>query len=230
MQVRTRKLDTPLVPLPSPGEGCDDDYARMLDAARTSRMSAPRMACLVRFPADQVVDDILSSLDLSDPDPFWVKRKTGNVVSLFAALGAPALERLCSHLGDANADAREIAAALLARTGGSRPAECVIAASSSSEPFARVGAAAAWGRTLAAGAIPDERAWAIERRLLADPEPTVRISALNALSLFNPDAAQRVLPLLLADGDPAVKAAAEGARGSAEGARQWIKRYGENLP
>jgi WD40 repeat protein/serine/threonine protein kinase len=230
MQARIRKLDTPLVPLPSPGEGCDDDYVRMLDAARTSRMSAPRMACLVRFPADQVVDDILSGLDLSDPDPFWVKRKTGNVVSLIAGLGAPALERLCSHLGDANADARAIAAALLARTGGSRAAECVIAASSSSEPFARVGAAAAWGRTLAAAAIQDERAWAVERRLLADPEPTVRISALGALALFNPDAAEKVLPPLLADGDPAVKAAAEGARGSAEGARRWIRLYGERLP
>src|SRR6185436_5659952 len=198
---------------------CDDDYGRTLEAARESRVTAATLACLSRFPADRVADDYLGSLDLSDPDSEHAARKWRNAVSLLASFGEPVVERLCARLSDTSPDVRDVAAHALAYIGGVRGAECI------ADSLATGGAVAqsvsgAWPLALARSALKNDRAWELEQRLLADPDPIARQAALGSLSLFNPDAADKVLTPHLSDADPAVKAAAERAREGIEDARR----------
>jgi WD40 repeat protein/serine/threonine protein kinase len=230
MQTRAKKEDPRLIPLDKAPTGCTDEYGLLLDAAQSGRLGIDRLSCLAQYPADRAGVDLLTGLALSDPDPDRTQHRLRNVLSYFVFLGDNAVDVLCAQLGGTNPDGRRTAGAALGIISTPKAAQCVVDTLAGSETTARAAAAAAWGRTLAGGHVKDERAWPIETRLLADPEPVVRLGAVQALGLFHPDAVEAVLPPLLADADPTVKAAAEVARDQAAAARRWIRQFGEERP
>jgi hypothetical protein len=230
MQIRVRKDDPRVIPLDPAPQGCAD-YDGLMDEARGRALNIDQLSCLARYPVNRAVPDYLTALANADPDPDRQRHRMLNVVSYFVFLGDGAVETLCSELGGSSPDGRRMAAFALSVIGSAKAVQCLVDAVSNGDPPTRSAAAGAWRRALASGHVkPDDHAWLLERRLLGDSEPLVRLNALYALDVFDPDAVQPLIPTLLADGDPAVKGAAEGLPAQVETARRWIGLYGEDRP
>jgi WD40 repeat protein/serine/threonine protein kinase len=227
MQKRTRNGDPKVMTLKKAPTGCSDDYG-LLTQSVGEWMTIDRLSCLAQYPVDRVTADLLMGLALSDPDPTRAQHRRWNVLAYFAFHGDNAVDPLCAQLGNPSQEVRHTVGTALGIIGTPKATQCVIDTLVSGEPTARVGAAATWRRTLASGHVKDGRAWEIESRLLADPEPLVRLGALQAIGLFHPDAVDQALPPLLADSDAVVKAAAEAARDEAAATRRWIRLFGED--
>lgn len=104
----------------------------------------------------------------------------------------------------------------LAESNSPRARACLGAGALHPQAEVRLAVAEVLPISLAREQIDPGPGWEMTLRLLADPEPAVRIKAGNTLYLFNADLALPAAQKLALDGDPTVSAAGQKAVGEVQ--------------
>jgi hypothetical protein len=203
-----------------PGECSAGDRQAYLALAREREVSAVTLKCLAREKDGAVVELYLYGLQIADEDQERAQRRFRNAVSLMTAIGEPAIDALCGHLGDPREEARLVAAHSLAMMASPKATTCLATASRWPDAAARRAAASVFKTVFSNGQLSAARGWKLVSELLLDADPGVRIEALGSLRFFNAEVALPAAARAQQDPDPGVRAAAAAATGDVEGMRR----------
>ena len=203
-----------------PGDCGAGDRATYLALAREPEVSAVTLMCLAREKDGATAEAYLNGTPIDDPDRDRRDRHFRNAVSLMVALGDAAIDPLCNHLFDSRDDVRHVAAQALAYLSAPRAIACLTSALRADGAGTRATAASVLKTLLSREQLPSARAWQLVTRLLADPDPAVRVEALRLLRFFNSGVALPAAERAQRDPDPRVKEEAAAAVINVEGMRR----------
>jgi hypothetical protein len=219
--MKTTRIEVDLIDLGPFQRACDPSATDAhLAAFVRGNPEAGDIACLAATGSPSIVNAALDQAPLADKDPLQTRRLRRNAASLLVGLGSPAVEPLCSRLGDARAEVRSLAAFALGVTEAPAAVRCVRDTLTGGGPDARSSAASALPHLLARDRIGADEGWTLVGRLLSDADPAVRVAGLGLLHLFSASFAEPAAQALLPDPDAAVAAAARDALASIRSIRQ----------
>jgi len=203
-----------------PGDCGAGDRATYLALAREPEVSAVTLMCLAREKDGATAEAYLNGTPIDDSDRDRRERHFRNAVSLMVALGDAAIDPLCNHLFDSRDDVRQVAAQSLAYLAAPRAIACLTSALRAEGAGTRATATSVIKTLLSREQLPAARAWQLVTRLLADPDPAVRVEALRLLRFFNHGVALPAAQRAQGDPDPRVKEEAAAAAVNVEGMRR----------
>jgi hypothetical protein len=192
------------------GAACDDEggYDHYLELARAPTVAEETLACLTKMQQPGLVDAYLASMQLDDVDPLVATRKRRLAVAFLAGLGEPATADLCHALEAGNEQVKWVTERALPAQGNPTAVACVSDDTQNADPLVRVAATRALRLLIGASRIDPTRGWELLQPLTHDPDPRVRVEAINGLAMFD---FPHALPALLAmekDAEPTVASAA----------------------
>lgn len=191
------------------GDCSPGDYERHLDELRRGNPSARDVACLAARGAAGLVADVLDGAPLGSDDALEARRRRRNAASALVGLeGDDAIGALCARLGDARAEAGEVAALALGVLSDPAASSCIRDTLREGGPLAHRAAAAALRQRAARGLLPVDEAWGLTSTLLGSADPESRLAGLSVASLFDGETAEPAVRPLQDDADPEVAAAA----------------------
>jgi hypothetical protein len=193
--------------------GCSPgDHERHLEQLRGGNPDARDVACLAAGNPPGVVADVLDGAPLGSADAMEARRQRRNAASALVGLeGDDAVGALCARLGDARAEARDVAGLALGVLADPAASACVGDTLRGGAPVAHAAAAAALRQRLARGLIPVDEAWVLTGTLLGSADPESRVAGLSVAPLFAGDIAEPAVRPLESDPDSDVAAAAREA-------------------
>src|SRR5262249_20239690 len=151
---------------------------------------ANTLACISRQKSGGTVTSYLAAMPPPDADPERAVRQQRNAVSVMVSVGAPAVEPLCESLADERDEGGRVAARALAVMAWAESVACLTRTLAGGAPPAREAAGAVIRLMLSGRPLGVAEGFALVQRVLGDPDPAMRALGLQALVMFNGDAAQ----------------------------------------